>query len=278
MTTPHWFKVGARLLAGWRRGRGRVVEARRGRPARDPARHRARARAPGSRCRERRCRRPRTTSTTSSSSSGSRSSRRADGARSAASCASSPASANDALELGSGLLLPLVGACIRRRPRSGTYPCRARLLRSRLTPLRLDVFTLVPHAFAWLTEQRPVAAVLGGELDLRLLLLPRHDAARAAAGRRRALRRRRRNGAARRRRRGGNRRRLRRPAAQRVVGADAAGAPAHAGSGRGARRRAASTLLSARFEGFDERIVEHLAPTRSRSARTSSRTATCRRW
>jgi tRNA (guanine37-N1)-methyltransferase len=34
--------------------------------------------------------------------------------------------------------------------------------------LQLDVFTLVPHAFAWLTEQRPVAAVLGGELDLRL--------------------------------------------------------------------------------------------------------------
>src|SRR5207249_2120043 len=36
-------------------------------------------------------------------------------------------------------------------------------------PLQLDVFTLVPHAFAWLTEQRPVAAVLGDELELRLL-------------------------------------------------------------------------------------------------------------
>ena len=35
--------------------------------------------------------------------------------------------------------------------------------------MQLDVFTLVPHAFAWLTEQRPVAAVLGDELDLRLL-------------------------------------------------------------------------------------------------------------
>jgi tRNA (guanine37-N1)-methyltransferase len=34
--------------------------------------------------------------------------------------------------------------------------------------LRLDLFTLVPHAYAWLTEQRPVSAVLGGELDLRL--------------------------------------------------------------------------------------------------------------
>lgn len=35
--------------------------------------------------------------------------------------------------------------------------------------MRIDVFTLVPHAFAWLTEQRPLAAVLGTELELRLL-------------------------------------------------------------------------------------------------------------
>jgi len=34
--------------------------------------------------------------------------------------------------------------------------------------LQLDVFTLVPHAFGWLTEQRPVASVLGRSLDLRL--------------------------------------------------------------------------------------------------------------
>ena len=34
--------------------------------------------------------------------------------------------------------------------------------------MQLDVFTLVPHAFAWMTEQRPVATVLGAELDLRL--------------------------------------------------------------------------------------------------------------
>ncbi len=33
--------------------------------------------------------------------------------------------------------------------------------------MRIDVFTLVPSAFAWLTEQRPVAAVLGTELELR---------------------------------------------------------------------------------------------------------------
>ena len=36
-------------------------------------------------------------------------------------------------------------------------------------PVRLDVFTQVPHAFGWLTEQRPVATVLGGALELRLL-------------------------------------------------------------------------------------------------------------
>ena len=35
--------------------------------------------------------------------------------------------------------------------------------------MRLDVFTQVPHAFAWLTEQKPVATVLGTELELRLL-------------------------------------------------------------------------------------------------------------
>jgi tRNA (guanine37-N1)-methyltransferase len=35
--------------------------------------------------------------------------------------------------------------------------------------VQIDVFTLVPHAFAWMTEQRPVAAVLGTELELRLL-------------------------------------------------------------------------------------------------------------
>jgi tRNA (guanine37-N1)-methyltransferase len=32
----------------------------------------------------------------------------------------------------------------------------------------LDVFTLIPGAFAWLKERRPVAAVLGSELDLRI--------------------------------------------------------------------------------------------------------------
>ena len=35
--------------------------------------------------------------------------------------------------------------------------------------MHLDVFTLVPSAFAWLTERPPVSAVLGTELDLRLV-------------------------------------------------------------------------------------------------------------
>ena len=35
--------------------------------------------------------------------------------------------------------------------------------------MRVDVFTQVPHAFAWLTEQKPLATVLGRELELRLL-------------------------------------------------------------------------------------------------------------
>lgn len=35
--------------------------------------------------------------------------------------------------------------------------------------MRLDVFTLIPGAFAWIQERRPVAAVLGTALDLRIL-------------------------------------------------------------------------------------------------------------
>jgi len=34
--------------------------------------------------------------------------------------------------------------------------------------VRIDVFTQVPHAFGWLTEQQPLAGVLGSELELRL--------------------------------------------------------------------------------------------------------------
>jgi tRNA (guanine37-N1)-methyltransferase len=35
--------------------------------------------------------------------------------------------------------------------------------------VRIDVFTQLPHAFGWLTEQKPLATVLGVELELRLL-------------------------------------------------------------------------------------------------------------
>jgi tRNA (guanine37-N1)-methyltransferase len=34
--------------------------------------------------------------------------------------------------------------------------------------VRLDVFTLIPGAFSWIQERRPVAAVLGSELELRI--------------------------------------------------------------------------------------------------------------
>ena len=34
--------------------------------------------------------------------------------------------------------------------------------------MQIDVFTLLPHAFGWMAEQRPLAAVLGSELELRL--------------------------------------------------------------------------------------------------------------
>lgn len=34
--------------------------------------------------------------------------------------------------------------------------------------LRLDVFTLVPDAFGWMRDRRPLAGILGTELDLRV--------------------------------------------------------------------------------------------------------------
>src|SRR5919108_4285363 len=60
--------------------------------------------------------------------------------------------------------------CPHRRPRGRPHPGGAGLRGLRLTfaAVQLDVFTLLPHAFAWLTEQRPVASVLGSELELRL--------------------------------------------------------------------------------------------------------------
>jgi len=125
--------------------------------------------------------------------------------------------------------------------------------------VQLDVFTLVPHAFAWLTEQRPVATVLGGELDLRLfsyrettpLKNGQVDDEPYGGG-------------------AGMGRRVDVVAA--AIEAAYGDPPAHrviALSPQGRQLTQAIveelatedhvTLLSARFEGFDERIVEHLA-------------------
>jgi tRNA (guanine37-N1)-methyltransferase len=125
--------------------------------------------------------------------------------------------------------------------------------------LRLDVFTLVPHAFAWLTEQRPLAAVLGGELDLRLFsyrdttpvgggsvddepygggagMVMRVDVVAAALDAAYAGR----------------------PPA-RVVALTPQGRSLTQEVVEELAKEDHLALLSARFEGFDERIVEHLA-------------------
>jgi len=125
--------------------------------------------------------------------------------------------------------------------------------------VQIDVFTLVPHAFGWMTEQRPLAAVLGTELDLRLLNYRDWTPLRAGQvddepyG-------------------GGAGMVLRVDTAAAALDAVYGGAPDHrvialTPTGRmldqdvveelaGEERL---TLLSARFEGFDERIVQHLA-------------------
>jgi tRNA (guanine37-N1)-methyltransferase len=125
--------------------------------------------------------------------------------------------------------------------------------------LQLDVFTLIPHAFAWLTEQRPVAAVLGDELDLRLFSY-RDSTPLANAqvddepyG-------------------GGPGMVLRVDVVAAALEAAYGGVPAHrvvALSPQGRQLTQAVveelageerlTLLSARFEGFDERVLAHLA-------------------
>ena len=125
--------------------------------------------------------------------------------------------------------------------------------------MQLDVFTLVPHAFAWLTEQRPVATVLGTELDLRLFSYRETTPLRAAQvddepyG-------------------GGAGMVLRVDVVAAALEAAYGGVPEHrvvalTPQGRQLKQAVVEelaaeervTLLSARFEGFDERIVEHLA-------------------
>jgi tRNA (guanine37-N1)-methyltransferase len=125
--------------------------------------------------------------------------------------------------------------------------------------MRIDVFTLVPHAFAWLTEQRPIAGILGTELELRLFNYRDSTPLRAGQVDDEPY--------------GGG--------AGMVLRVDVVAAALDAvyGETKPARVIALSpqgrpltqplveelaelddvTLLSARFEGFDERIVEHLA-------------------
>jgi tRNA (guanine37-N1)-methyltransferase len=125
--------------------------------------------------------------------------------------------------------------------------------------LQLDVFTLIPHAFAWLTEQRPVAAVLGDELDLRLFSY--RDSTPLASsqvddepyG-------------------GGAGMVLRVDVVAAALEAAYGGTPSHrvvalTPQGRQLTQAVVEeladeerlTLLSARFEGFDERVLAHLA-------------------
>ena len=125
--------------------------------------------------------------------------------------------------------------------------------------MQLDVFTLVPHAFAWLTEQRPVATVLGDELDLRLFSYRDHTPLRAGQVDDEPY--------------GGGAGMVLRvdvvaAALDAVYGAERS-QPVIALSPKGRQLTQQVveelaeldrlTLLSARFEGFDERIVEHLA-------------------
>ena len=125
--------------------------------------------------------------------------------------------------------------------------------------MRIDVFTLVPHAYAWLTEQRPVATVLGGELELMLFNYRDSTPLRAGQvddepyG-------------------GGAGMVLRVDVVAAALEAAYGGEPpgpviALTPKGRQLTQPvveelstlAAFTLLSSRYEGFDERIVEHLA-------------------
>ena len=125
--------------------------------------------------------------------------------------------------------------------------------------MQIDVFTLLPHAFSWLTEQRPVAAVLGTELELRLWSyrdftpLPGGQVDDEPYG-------------------GGSGMVLRVDvvcAALEAVYGDYVGRRIIAVTPQGRQLdqdlveelagEDALTIVSARFEGFDERILEHVA-------------------
>jgi tRNA (guanine37-N1)-methyltransferase len=125
--------------------------------------------------------------------------------------------------------------------------------------VQIDVFTLVPHAFAWMTEQRPLAAVLGTELDLRLLNYRDSTPLRAGQVDDEPY-----GGGA------GMVLRVDTVAAaldatyggvpeQRVIALTPTGRPLTQDVVEDLATEARLTILSARFEGFDDRIVQHLA-------------------
>ncbi len=125
--------------------------------------------------------------------------------------------------------------------------------------MRIDVFTLIPHAFAWMTEQRPLSGVLGTQLELRLFNYRDTTPLRAGQvddepyG-------------------GGAGMVLRVDVVAAALEGVYGGLPDHrvvamTPQGRQLDQAVVDelggeshlTLLSARFEGFDERIVAHLA-------------------
>jgi tRNA (guanine37-N1)-methyltransferase len=125
--------------------------------------------------------------------------------------------------------------------------------------VRLDVFTQIPHAFAWMTEQQPVAGVLGRELELRFFNYRDTTPLRAGQvdddpyG-------------------GGAGMVLRVDVVAAALDAAYGASPVHrvvalSPQGRPLTQAVVEelaaephlTLLSSRFEGFDERVVTHLA-------------------
>jgi tRNA (guanine37-N1)-methyltransferase len=125
--------------------------------------------------------------------------------------------------------------------------------------MQIDVFTLLPRAFSWLTEQRPVAAVLGSGLELRFLNYRDYTPLTGGQVDDEPY--------------GGGAGMVLRVdvvcAALESVYGGLAGRRVIAFSPQGRQLdqdlvdqlagERALTLLSARFEGFDERIVQHLA-------------------
>jgi tRNA (guanine37-N1)-methyltransferase len=125
--------------------------------------------------------------------------------------------------------------------------------------VQIDVFTLLPHAFSWLTEQRPLATVLGSELELRFLNYRDYTPLTGGQVDDEPY--------------GGGAGMVLRVdvvcAALEAVYGDAAAGRVIAFTPQGRQLDQALveelageevlTLLSARFEGFDERIVEHVA-------------------